>query len=126
MGVAHRSVAPFPIFGKVNVVNVPLRNEYPTTPSHGVIHESAIPPLRAQKLLHFWLPKSSRDSLIGDLDEEFSTKIVPKFGIDSARWWYWKQTVFELAAAVMPKVKMLIAFAWFTKAAAWLYHRLGM
>ena len=48
-------------------------------------------PVWAEYILYLFLPKSDRESIPGDLIEEFRSKIVPKFGPTAARIWFIKQ-----------------------------------
>lgn len=58
------------------------------------------PPRQAEFLLHLLLPKPMRESLIGDLAEEFSTSIIPKFGRRRASLWYWTQVGFSICTVL--------------------------
>lgn len=51
----------------------------------------------AQFLLGAVLPSDRREEFLGDLIEEFSTVVVPRFGTMRARWWLWGQVVRSLA-----------------------------
>jgi len=51
------------------------------------------PPVWAEKLLHLVLSTRDREALPGDLEEEFRTIILPKFGYAYARKWYWTQVL---------------------------------
>ncbi|HLQ24958.1 MAG TPA: hypothetical protein VK138_03665 [Acidiferrobacterales bacterium] len=83
------------------------------------------PPMSAEKLLYLALPKRLRDSLIGDLEEEFTTQILPKFGPSFAKVWYWKQAAWSVAAVAARQLVKLVGVAWLGKAASWLYGKLG-
>jgi len=48
------------------------------------------PPLAAEKLLFALLPKTDRDEIIGDLQEDCETA-NDKYGAKYARRWYWWQ-----------------------------------
>ena len=52
----------------------------------------AIPKL-GEFILYLVLPKVDREHVPGDLEEEFRTTIVPKFGPAKARLWYWWQVI---------------------------------
>jgi hypothetical protein len=54
---------------------------------------SAVPPKEACYLLALFLAKADREVIPGDLEEEFTTKVLPKHGARRARLWFWKQTV---------------------------------
>lgn len=53
----------------------------------------AEPSRLAEKLLYLFLPKEQREHVPGDLEEEFTTIILPKFGPRFARFWYWWQVI---------------------------------
>jgi len=61
-------------------------------------------PAGAEKLLFLGLSKSEREEQIGDLEEEFRTKIVPRFGLQFARRWYWSQVSRTVAWAVVRRI----------------------
>jgi hypothetical protein len=67
------------------------------------------PPRLAEGLLHFLLPKQQRDALIGDLEEEMRTRIVPKFGHGWGQLWYWMQGLGALWHAYKFRVVALLA-----------------
>src|SRR5215208_8126888 len=48
------------------------------------------PPKFAEYLLYFFLSKSERVYLIGDLNEEY-TQVLAKFGNKKAKYWFYKQ-----------------------------------
>jgi putative ABC transport system permease protein len=51
------------------------------------------PPRAARRLLQMLLKGDARDTILGDLDEEFSTDILPAEGRRAARRWYWAQAL---------------------------------
>jgi hypothetical protein len=62
---------------------------YPKMP----VRSSAVPPDRACFLLDLLLAKPDRETILADLEEEFTTYFLPKYGARRARLWFWKQTV---------------------------------
>jgi hypothetical protein len=50
-------------------------------------------PVFAEYLLFLFLNRDDREQISGDLQEEFLTSVVPKFGVKRARLWYWVQTI---------------------------------
>ncbi len=59
-------------------------------------------PLRwSEYLLYIVLPKEERESVPGDLLEEYRTVILPRFGVHLARVWFVKQVV----ASIWPFLK---------------------
>lgn len=61
-----------------------------TTPSSGATY-----------VLYLCLPKEQRDSLIGDLLEEYAEDVLPRFGRRRANFWFWKQAVWS-AKFILP------------------------
>jgi putative ABC transport system permease protein len=58
------------------------------------------PPRLAVRLLLRVLSSDARDAALGDLDEEFRERAVPRLGSARARLWYWQQ-VLSLTVAFM-------------------------
>lgn len=59
---------------------------------------NAKPSRNGVKLLYLLLPKEQREHLPGDLEEEFTTIILPKFGARYAMIWYWWQVIRSILA----------------------------
>lgn len=57
-----------------------------------------VPPAWVTFLL-LLLPLKSRDSLVGDLQEEYTTVVLPKYGWGWAVFWYCTQVFSEIASA---------------------------
>jgi hypothetical protein len=51
------------------------------------------PPISASFLLSLLLKRSDRLTILGDLEEEFATTILPTYGRRRASIWYWFQVV---------------------------------
>jgi hypothetical protein len=49
------------------------------------------PPKWGEIVLLFLLPRNKRHETIGDLAEDFSSWVVPKYGTNIARWLYWRE-----------------------------------
>ena len=94
------------------------------SPSKGKTRRTR-PPKRAEKLLYLLLPKEWRDSLPGDLEEEYKTIISPKFGRRYARLWYWKQVLVSIWRILPRRIMGLAAVAWMGKVAHWLFSKFG-
>lgn len=68
-------------------------------------------PKRPPRLAEFALmliPRRSREHLVGDLEEEFRTKMLPEYGRFFAWLWYWEQTVIAVGCYVWPVIKRLL------------------
>ncbi len=81
------------------------------------------PPKRAEMLLHFGLPKCDRECMIGDLEEEYRTVILPKYGPRVAMRWYWWQAVRSVAAASGGRVRVWLSFGGLARAAGWIVDK---
>ena len=57
------------------------------------------------KLLLLCVPKQSRECLIGDLEEEFRTILLPEYGWIIACLWYWEQAICSLIPILWEQVK---------------------
>lgn len=55
------------------------------------------PPDKASYLLYLLLVKVDRQTIPGDLEEEFALIILPKFGARRPRIWFWSQTIKAIA-----------------------------
>jgi hypothetical protein len=55
------------------------------------------PPIGACFLLDLLLSKADRAVLPGDLEEEFTTSVLPRYGVRGARFWFWTRTVSTIA-----------------------------
>jgi len=81
------------------------------------------PPNRAEMLLHFGLPKRDRECMIGDLEEEYRTVILPKYGPRVAARWYWWQAVRSVVAASGGRVRVWLSFGGLARAAGWIVEK---
>ena len=67
-----------------------LRQVDPPCPA---MQRAAVPPDRACFFLDLCLGKADREIMRGDLEEEFTTSILPRYGARRAQFWFWGQTV---------------------------------
>jgi hypothetical protein len=65
-------------------------------PAEQSLDSNALPD-RACFLLDLLLSKADREEIPGDLEEEFWTSILPKYGPARARFWFWTQTLRTIA-----------------------------
>lgn len=70
------------------------------------IDSSQKAPQICEMALLFFLTKENRDSLIGDIEEEFFG-IAEKYGVRFAKAWYWKQTVCSCFNAIWNRLLVL-------------------
>ena len=59
---------------------------------------SSSPPPNVERLACYLLPKRRREEILGDLEEDYWTNFLPKFGPRQARRMYWSQFVRSVAA----------------------------
>ena len=90
---------------------------------HRPVAEQTVPPKRAEMLLHFALPKRDRECMIGDLEEEYRTVILPKYGAGVAVRWYWWQAVRSVIAAFGGRVRAWLSFGGLARAAGWIVEK---
>ena len=63
-----------------------LRQVDPPCPA---MQRAAVPPDRACFFLDLCLGKADREIMRGDLEEEFTTSILPRYGARRAQFWFW-------------------------------------
>ena len=71
---------------------------------------SADPPCVATFLL-LLAPKKHREHLLGDLEEEYRTVILARFGLRRARVWFWWQVCISLAPLVGQQLRRIAGLA---------------
>src|SRR5438128_743136 len=81
-------------------------------------------PTSAAFLLHLFLSKSDRETIPGDLDEEFAMVILPKFGAPRAWLWYWVQAIRTIAYRNL-LCRWLLIGGGIAKVGVWITHRIG-
>ncbi len=65
----------------------------------------------SEGILRCLLPTHWREAFLGDLVEEWSTQIVPKFGATRARFWLWRQVCLSILAILQLRFrKVSIAY----------------
>lgn len=69
---------------------------------------------KAARFLLLMLPKSAREHLVGDLEEEFSNVVLPEYGPRAARCWYWWQAICSILPMLWAGVKRVcgLVFLW--------------
>ena len=66
------------------------------------------PPKSAEFLLYLLLSHEDREALPGDLEEEYRTAILPKFGARRAVLWYWCQVIRSIWPVISGMVSKLV------------------
>jgi hypothetical protein len=85
----------------------------------------APPPRHAERLLNYVLPRARREEILGDLEEDYYTKWLPKYGAQEARRLYWADAIRSIAPLLWTAVKRSGIIAAILGAADWLRDRLG-
>jgi hypothetical protein len=83
------------------------------------------PPRHAERLLNYVLPRARREEILGDLEEDYYTKWVPKYGFQEARRLYWSDAIRSIAPMLWSGVKGSGIIAAILGVAEWLRDRLG-
>jgi DNA-binding CsgD family transcriptional regulator len=65
-------------------------------------------PKSAKFLLLLLVPRSSREHLVGDLEEEYRTVVLPQYGARKARLWYWWQVISSVVPVLWAQLRRLI------------------
>jgi hypothetical protein len=78
------------------------------------VSSSTTPP-RAAKFVLLLVPKQHREHLIGDLEEEYVTIVLPEYGVKRARLWYWWQVTVSVGPLLWGQMKRAAALAWLWK-----------
>lgn len=81
------------------------------------------PPALAQFLLAL-VPVRHRETMLGDLEEEYWTRLVPKYGFRKARFWYWVQASYEIGGFITRILAGIAGIAWIRKLLEELVHRI--
>jgi hypothetical protein len=68
------------------------------------------PPRSAQFAL-LLIPRRNREHLVGDLEEEFRTVVLPQHGYFLARFWYFEQVALAIACYTRPTIKKLLGLS---------------
>lgn len=64
-------------------------------------------PPRHAKFLLLLVPRKHLGTLVGDLEEDYQTRVLPEFGPVAARFWYWWQVMLEIVFAVIQLIRPL-------------------
>lgn len=68
-------------------------------------------PPKGAKFALLMIPQKNREHLIGDLEEEYRTIVLPEYGRFRANIWYWVQTVQAVGFYIWPFVKRVLGMA---------------
>jgi DNA-binding CsgD family transcriptional regulator len=92
-------------------IDLMLRLYYPERISSTAAQPEQEPPRSAKFLLILLLSKSNREHLLGDLEEEYRTVLLPEYGPAKARFWYWWQALSSLAPLLWAQLKQAVGLA---------------
>jgi len=65
-------------------------------------------PPRVAEFCLLLIPLRQREHILGDLEEEFNTQVVPEYGIFWAHLYYYWQVLMELVTAIVNGVKGIV------------------
>ena len=82
-------------------------------------------PPNAEFLLRMFLPRETRENMIGDLEEDFRTNLLPRHGPFWARFLYLWDVSRTIIAAVWEKVRWFVGAGFVAKAADWMSQKLS-
>jgi hypothetical protein len=83
------------------------------------------PPLKAERLLNYVLPRARREEILGDLEEDYHTNWLPKFGHREARRLYWWHAIRSTGPMLWIGLKASGIITVLLGAARWLRDYLG-
>jgi hypothetical protein len=69
------------------------------------------PPSSAKFLLLLLIPRHNREHLVGDLEEEFATVVLPEYGERRARFWYWWKVITSIAPLAWAALRRILTIA---------------
>src|SRR5581483_10932756 len=98
------------LFFSVTWLIVAVATPAPVTMSDLIRHRSqrsTSPPSTARVFLRL-IPAKDREYLVGDLEEEFRTIILPRYGPAKARLWFWQQTMIAIGPFIIQFFKRAI------------------
>lgn len=81
------------------IVAIALRSQAPDAPP------------RAAKFMLLLIPKKYRENIVGDLEEEYRTQVLPEFGPRKAAIWYWTQVLCSLLPLAWSQIKRIAGLA---------------
>lgn len=70
---------------------------------------------KSAKFILLLIPKSQREHLIGDLEEEYNTIVLPEYGVRKARGWYWWQVAISVGPLLWAQIRRGAFLAWLWK-----------
>jgi len=68
-------------------------------------------PPRSVRFVLLLIPKRNREYLVGDLDEEFNTVILPQYSRFVAKCWYFEQVMLAIGFYLWPAIKKILGLS---------------
>jgi len=65
-------------------------------------------PPSSAKFILLLIPRNYREHLVGDLEEEYTTIVVPEYGLRKARLWYWVQVLCSLLPLLWAQIRRML------------------
>jgi transcriptional regulator with XRE-family HTH domain len=73
-------------------------------------------PIAGRFMLDLLLPRKHRESLVGDIEQDYRTNILPRYGRKAASFWFWKQVLTEIVPGLYLRIIASVAKHFFWKA----------
>lgn len=83
------------------------------------------PPLNAEFLLQMFVRREDREHVIGCMEEDFRTRVLPRYGYWRAIAWYWWEVTWTVLYYVWDHARRLVGFGLLAKAADWIFKSKG-
>jgi DNA-directed RNA polymerase specialized sigma24 family protein len=81
------------------------------TQERHVKQKAKIDPPRVAQFSLLLIPKRNREHLVGDLEEEFRTVVLPQHGRLLARCWYCEQVMLAMGFYLWPTIKKILGLS---------------
>jgi len=89
-------------------------------PHHGsAVQSASFDPPRAAEFLALILPIKYREDLIGCAEEEYWTRVLPRFGVRKARLVFWIQVIHGWLIFLARPLAGIAGLAWFGRIVNW-------
>lgn len=62
------------------------------------------PPVAGCYLLDLLLPRKHRETIVGDIEQDYCTNILPRYGRTAASIWFWKQVFIEIVPGLYLRI----------------------
>jgi hypothetical protein len=89
--------------------------EISALPSAGAVAPFSTRPPSGAKFLLLLIPRRYREHLVGDLEEEYYTTVLPEYGLRTARRWYWWHVCISIGPLIWAKLRRVAGIVLFWK-----------